>query len=109
MPGDELTDRLSSVLNRAQEHVAKGERLIARQKELVAEIASRGADVSRYESLLAILEEAQRLHLAHRDRLTRDLEELWRSGRRSGNAATTRNSPSTTTSGSRTVRIIASA
>ena len=66
---------LSSWLNRSQEHVAKGERLIARQKELVAELASRGADVSRYESLLAILEEAQRLHLAHRDRLARRLEE----------------------------------
>jgi len=66
---------LSSWLNLSQERVAKGERLVARQKELVAEVANRGADVSRYESLLAILEEAQRLHLAHRDRLVRRLEE----------------------------------
>ncbi len=66
---------LQSALDRAQEHVAVGERLIARQKELIAELASRGADVSRSESLLATFEALQRLHLVHRDGLARRLEE----------------------------------
>ena len=70
---------LPSGFDRSQEHVAKGEQLIARQKGLIAGLASRGADVSLYEALLATFEEIQRQHLAHRDRLARDLETLRKS------------------------------
>ena len=80
MASDKFADWPSlSALNLAQEHVAKGERLIARQKGLIAGLASRGADVSQYESLLATFEDIQRFHLTHRDRLARNLEEQWRS------------------------------
>jgi hypothetical protein len=81
MASDEFEDwpSLSSWLNLSQEHVAKGERLIARQKDLIAGLASRGADVSLHEALLATFEDIQRLHLAHRDRLARDLGEKWKS------------------------------
>jgi hypothetical protein len=61
-------DRVS-LLDRAQERVAHGERLIARQEELIAELKNLGGGVSRSESLLATFEALQRLHLAHRDSL----------------------------------------
>jgi two-component system CheB/CheR fusion protein len=68
-----------SVLDLAQEHIAQGERVIARQRELIAELANLGADVGRSESLLATFEALQRFHLAHRDSLARHLEELRKS------------------------------
>jgi two-component system CheB/CheR fusion protein len=77
LPRRDETDlpSLPSALDLAQEHVAQGERVIARQKELIAELANLGADVGRSESLLATFEALQRFHLAHRDRMAKRLEE----------------------------------
>jgi hypothetical protein len=55
-------------------HVTQGERIIARQREIVAasELSGRG-DAGKAKALLALFEETQLLHVDHRDRLRRDL------------------------------------
>jgi hypothetical protein len=59
-------------LAQARRHVAAGKRLIARQRELVAELERDGHDSSTAKQLLRIFEETQKLHVADRDRLERE-------------------------------------
>ncbi|HEY1865033.1 MAG TPA: hypothetical protein VGG77_15390 [Roseiarcus sp.] len=50
-----------------------GDRNIARQKELIAEMLSLGLDVSSHQATLANFEETQRLHVEHVRRLKQEL------------------------------------
>ena len=62
-----------SSLNGLEQQVALGERHIAEQRALVEKLEREGHDVKSATSLLATLEEAQRLHVEHRDRLEKEL------------------------------------
>jgi hypothetical protein len=54
-------------------HIALGEGTIARQRQVVAKLESRGLDSGAARSLLAKLEEAQVVHLADRERFRSEL------------------------------------
>ena len=73
---------LQTTLEMAEKHVLDGERNIARQKELIAEMASLGVDVSRYQTTLANFEETQRLHVEHVRQLKQDLVKVLQSQKR---------------------------
>jgi PAS domain S-box-containing protein len=57
-------------------HVAMGERHIARQREILAELERGGHNSLDSKSLLACFEELQNMHIAHRDRLEKTLAEI---------------------------------
>jgi hypothetical protein len=63
-----------STLEMVQRHVVEGERIIDRQRRLIAQMETLGRDVSRSKELLRSFEESQRLHVADRDRLLRELD-----------------------------------
>jgi hypothetical protein len=65
--------RLKALLEKAELRMFEGAWRIARQKELIAEMSSRGVDVSPYRDLLARFEETQRLHVQHVQRIKREL------------------------------------
>lgn len=56
--------------------MALGEQHIARQRQIVSELARDGHDTQLAETLLAEFEKNQAMHVAHRDRLRRQLAEL---------------------------------
>lgn len=58
----------------ADRHVAEGERHIARQRELIAELERNGHASADARGLLATLEDMQTSHVAHQDRLRRELK-----------------------------------
>jgi hypothetical protein len=58
-----------------ERHVAEGERLIKRQHEIIAELGRKGFDAQWARELLEQLEETQTSHIAHRDRLAKELAE----------------------------------
>ncbi|WP_245296617.1 hypothetical protein [Rhizobium bangladeshense] len=60
-------------LQQAREHVALGEMHLARQREILAELTHRGADLTEAKRLLTNFEEFQVIHLAHLDRLKAEL------------------------------------
>ncbi|ARO33764.1 hypothetical protein NXC14_PC00225 (plasmid) [Rhizobium sp. NXC14] len=62
-------------LEQALEHVALGELHVARQRELIAELTNRGADVREAIRLLTNFEESQVMHVAHLERLKAELLE----------------------------------
>jgi hypothetical protein len=64
------------MLKRAEVHISEGTQHIARQKELIKELSSRGADVSRFQQMLARFEETQQLHIQTRDRLRISLDKF---------------------------------
>jgi hypothetical protein len=64
---------LKALLEKAEARMFEGAWRIARQKELIAEMASRGVDTRPYEELLARFNETQRLHIAHVQRIKREL------------------------------------
>ena len=61
------------MLEKAELRMFEGAWRIARQKERIAEMSNRGADVRRYLELLAGFEETQRLQVEHVQRLKREL------------------------------------
>ncbi|ARQ13684.1 hypothetical protein NXC12_PE00082 (plasmid) [Rhizobium etli] len=65
-------------LQQAREHVAVGELHLARQREILAELIDRGADVTEAKRLLMNFEESQIMHVAHLDRLKAELLALAR-------------------------------
>jgi hypothetical protein len=65
--------RLKAMLERAELRMFEGDWRIARQKELIAEMSTRGVDLSPYRELLARFEETQRLHIQHVQRIKREL------------------------------------
>lgn len=60
-------------LAQAEAHIAQGERHIARQLDLIREMEERGHDVTEARRLLAQFQDTQRIHVADRDRLLKDL------------------------------------
>jgi hypothetical protein len=60
-------------LAQAERHVTEGENHIARQRELIDELASGGHDLKAARDLLAQFEDVQTLHVADRDRLRAQL------------------------------------
>ena len=62
-------------LAQAERHVSEGEGHIARQREIVATLEHDGHDTVAARATLAQFEDVQRLHVADRDRLRRELSE----------------------------------
>ncbi|TIX16220.1 MAG: hypothetical protein E5V46_03325 [Mesorhizobium sp.] len=58
-----------NVLAMLEQHVLLGERHIARQREIVADLHQKGFRADLAEQLLKLFEQMQLLHIAHRDRL----------------------------------------
>ena len=71
--------RLKVMLEEAERRMFEGAWRIVRQTELIEEMSSRAADVSRYRELLARFEESQRLQVEQVQRLRRDLYDPSRS------------------------------
>ena len=65
-------------LAQAVEHIALGERLIARQKEIVATLQAGGHDTATAQWLLVQFEDLQTEHVSHRDWLNAKLAEISR-------------------------------
>ena len=55
----------------AEAHVAQGELLLARQREMIADLSALGRDVTDAVDFLGILEGSQALHVEARERLGR--------------------------------------
>ncbi|MBV9910322.1 MAG: hypothetical protein JOY52_22430 [Hyphomicrobiales bacterium] len=65
--------RLKALLEKAELLMFEGAWRVARQKELIAKMSTRGVDLAPYRELLARFEETQRLHVQHVQRLKREL------------------------------------
>jgi len=61
-------------LAQAERHVAEGDAILARQRAAVAASERIGGNVARFKDILSVFEDSQRVHVAHRDRLRKDLE-----------------------------------
>jgi len=59
----------------AEEHVAQGERHIARQRELIELLSRGGHDTTAARKLLQSFADSQVMHVADRDRLLKEHEE----------------------------------
>jgi hypothetical protein len=66
-------DMLREYLAQCRRHVAMGEAHIARQKDIIAELERDGHDSAKARDLLRVFEEAQDLHITHRDQLQKEL------------------------------------
>ena len=60
-------------LRMALQHVATGQRLVARQRALLTTLEAHGHSTQMTEKLLQQLESAQAMHVADRDRLVDEL------------------------------------
>lgn len=60
-------------LEQAERHVSEGERHVTRQRELVGELKRDGHDTRQAIELLHQFEQLQKLHVADRDRLRKEL------------------------------------
>ena len=58
----------------ADAHVAEGHRLVENQRELIKRLDQDGHDTFTARTLLATFEEVQQMHIADRDRLSKELE-----------------------------------
>ena len=63
-------------LAQTQGHVSQGEKHIARQRGLIAQLDRDGHDTATAREFLDRLFETQALHVAHRNRLRRELDEI---------------------------------
>ena len=80
LSSDSLYDRRAPFLDMAERHVALGEQHVLEQRELVALLELSNAEMLPMAiRLLSILEEMQRAHISHRDRL-KDLAKIGGSG-----------------------------
>jgi hypothetical protein len=62
-------------LAQADRYVAEGRRHIVRQEELIAKLDRNGQDAEEARAILDTLEDTQALHIQHRDRILRELEQ----------------------------------
>jgi hypothetical protein len=62
-------------LAEAEEHIAVGEKNLARQRELIAKLERDKHDTAQARALLDQFEELQSMHLADRERILRELSE----------------------------------
>jgi hypothetical protein len=60
----------------ARRHVAEAERHVAHQREIVAQTERDGHDTATSKQLLDQFEELYRMHVADRDRLEQELDEI---------------------------------
>jgi hypothetical protein len=60
-------------LRLAEAHVTRGNQHIARQRELISQLKSKGLEIGEAVKLLTTFEEAQALHVADRDRIRAEL------------------------------------
>jgi hypothetical protein len=60
----------------AEEHIATGEKNIARQRDLIAQLEREGRDTASARIFLREFEQLQALHIAERERLLSELSEL---------------------------------
>jgi hypothetical protein len=63
-------------LEKARRHVAEGERHVAHQREIIAQKERDGHDTSMSKRLLGQFEELYKMHVADRDRLEQELDEI---------------------------------
>ena len=66
---------LTQHLEMAERHVSQGERHIAQQRELIAQLKRGGHGTRQAIQLLRQFEELQKLHVADRDRLRKELSD----------------------------------
>lgn len=59
----------------AEDHIAKGRRILERQRAVIANLEAEHWDTANARDLLGQLEECQALHVADRDRLMRELRQ----------------------------------
>jgi len=73
-------EMLQNELEMAERHVLEGEHHVARQREIVAELARDGHNTSKAAILLRTFEDLQAIHVADRDRLRKELAApgLWK-------------------------------
>jgi len=64
---------LQDHLAMAERHIASGNRVITRQRQLINQLEADGHDIRAARSLLAQFEDLQALHLADRDRLLNEI------------------------------------
>ena len=72
-------DFIERALAQAERHVAEGKVILARQRAAITASELIGGDVARFKELLSVFEDSQRVHVADRDRLRKDLENAPRS------------------------------
>jgi hypothetical protein len=65
--------RIAELLVEIEKHVVLGEGHITRQREIIAELERRGHPTVSANRLLCLFLETQELHIAHRDRLLKEL------------------------------------
>ena len=64
---------LQDYLAMAERHIASGNRVITRQRQLINQLEADGHDIRAARSLLARFEDLQASHLADRDRLIKEI------------------------------------
>ena len=74
MPGPMDQQMLKRHLAQAEEYIATGDKNIARQREVIAELERGGHQTRQAIATLAQSEGLQAMHLADRDRILRELE-----------------------------------
>jgi hypothetical protein len=67
-------DFIERALAQAERHVAEGRVILARERSAIAASELIGGNVARFKELLSVFEDSQRVHVADRDRLRKDLE-----------------------------------
>jgi hypothetical protein len=72
-------DFIETALAQAERHVAEGEVILARQRAAIAASERIGGNVTRFKEVLSVFEDSQRVHVADRDRLRKDLKNASRS------------------------------
>ena len=76
MPGQMDQEMLKRHLAEAEEHIATGDKNIARQRDLIAHLERDGHDTASAKTFLREFEQLQARHIAERERLLRELSEL---------------------------------
>ena len=79
MLSDMNRDSVERALAQAERHVAEGKVILARQRAAIAASELIGGNVAGFKELLSVFEDSQRVHVADRDRLRKDLENAPRS------------------------------
>ena len=79
MVGGMNREFIERALAQAERHVAEGDVILARQRAAITAAERIGGDVARFKELLSVFEDSQRVHVADRDRLRKELENALRS------------------------------
>jgi hypothetical protein len=69
-------EMLKRHLAEAEEHIATGDKNIARQRDLIAQLECDGHDTASAKTFLREFEQLQAMHIAEREQLLRELSEL---------------------------------